>query len=192
MIFCQADVREPLQGAPLSHSKSPDLLPILYRQIEHRCSEVAQTAEPWPCHKGCDHCCRHLSEAPRLVEAEWRRLEEGLQTLSAEDRAGVEDRLRRVAEQETGPVVCPFLNTGKGACRVYDYRPAACRTYGFYQSRGGGLYCHQVEEHVEALESGSSPWDSPIVWGSQEGVDRDLEDQFGPTIGLKDWLDRRS
>jgi Fe-S-cluster containining protein len=178
---------------------SDAILSELHAQIEERCRKVAETRPPWPCHRGCDSCCRNLAEAPRLVRAEWQRLERGLEELADDVRAEVETRLEGVAAQEGGPVLCPFLDTEAGACRVYEHRPAACRTYGFYQDRDGGRYCHLVEAHVEddgpedrnddraALRSVFEG----IIWGSQPAIDQELERHLGPTIPLRRWWRER-
>lgn len=170
------------------------LLPVLYAEIEQRCQAVAAARPTWPCHRGCDHCCRSLAEAPRLVRAEWDRLEEGLAQLSEAVRAKVEVRLDAVAHQMSGPVICPFLDRDAGACQVYEHRPAVCRTYGFYQSRDGGRFCHLVAEHVvdEIASESSSPWESDLVWGSQSAVDQKLERRFGPAIALRQWFAERA
>ena len=57
--------------------------------------------------------------------------------------------------------MCPFLEDG--ACLVYEVRPVACRTYGFYVDRDGGQYC----ELVGALNA-------DVVWGNGASVDVDL------------------
>ena len=49
--------------------------------------------------------------------------------------------LRALTEQATRPAVCPMLDETASACRVYEYRPVACRTYGFYVQHDLGLYC---------------------------------------------------
>lgn len=165
---------------------SDTILSELHAQIEERCRKVAEARPPWPCHRGCDHCCRNLAEAPRLVGAEWQRLEQGLEGLADDVRAEVEARLEEVAAQEEGKVLCPFLDTDAGACRVYEHRPAACRTYGFYQDRDGGCYCHLVEAHVDDGETPRSVFEG-IVWGSQQAIDRQLEHRWGAMIPLRQW-----
>lgn len=80
----------------------------------------------------------------RLTRAEWELL-----------RSAIVDR-----PSSDDPRVCPFLDTGEGACRVYAHRPAACRTYGYYVERGDVLGCAQILERSDA----------PIVWGNGESV----------------------
>ena len=173
-----------------SESTRGDLLPILYREIEDRCRETAESLPPWPCRRGCDDCCRRLAEPPRLVREEWRRIERGLRGLDPEIRSEIEDRLIAVAELETGPVVCPFLGLESGACRIYDHRPSTCRTYGFYQRRDGAAYCGIVQDHVDR-DAADSPWESKIVWGRQESVDHRLQQVYGAPIPLRQWLRER-
>lgn len=166
-------------------------LPVLYKEIELRCQAVAATRPNWPCRQGCDHCCRSLSEAPRLVRAEWRRLEAGLARLDETTHARVLKRLDAVARQASGPVICPFLDRRAGACRVYEERPAVCRTYGFYQSRDGGRFCQLVAEHTNddrLRAERPSPWESDLVWGSQDAIDHEIEQRCGPVISLQSWL----
>ncbi len=166
------------------------LLPILYREIEDRCRETAESLPPWPCRRGCDDCCRRLAEPPRLVREEWRRIEIGLQGLAPEVRSEIEDRLVATAELDTGPVVCPFLELESGACGIYDHRPSTCRTYGFYQLRDGAAYCRIVEEHADR-DTEASPWASKIVWGRQESIDHRLKQAYGAPIPLRQWLRER-
>jgi Fe-S-cluster containining protein len=64
---------------------------------------------------------------------------------------------------------------------VYEHRPVACRTYGFYVERDQGLYCGQIRERVDAGEL------ADVVWGNQELVDRQL-DSLGPRLGLREWF----
>lgn len=148
----------------------------LHRAIDSRTREIASSHRNWPCHKGCDTCCRHLAEPPRLTRVEWDSLEEGLKRLPLDQQQEIAARIRA---NETA--ICPFLDPAAGACRVYDYRPIACRTYGFYVERDRGLYCKQIEAKVEAGEM------SDIVWGNVAGVDAALA-ELGEKIGLIEWF----
>ena len=76
--------------------------------------------------------------------------------------------------------ICPLLNAETGACLVYDVRPVACRTYGFYVDREGGLYCSEIAER-KGLED--------IVWGNGEAVEQRL-DELGPRLSLPEWIVR--
>ena len=73
-----------------------------------------------------------------------------------------------------------MLDEEAGACRIYDVRPIACRTYGFYAERGDVLGCFRIE----ALAKGSPD----IVWGNQASVQADL-DANGPAKSLSHWLE---
>src|SRR5262249_25261076 len=77
--------------------------------------------------------------------------------------------------------VCPFLDPQAGICLVYDYRPAACRTYGFYVERDRGLYCAIIERRVDAGEM------VDVVWGNAAGVEFKLEGLV-PKIALAEWF----
>jgi len=84
-------------------------------------------------------------------------------------RAAASDR----AGSRTGPVVCPFLApedgvARPGSCLVYDGRPAACRTYGYYAERGDLLGCATILAHDNDGAAG-------VVWGNQLAVDRELD-----------------
>ena len=87
----------------------------------------------------------------------------------------------RIAEallQSQGPYICPWLDRPSGRCLVYEARPLACRTYGFYVERGRGLYCHKIEKRVETGEMDA------VVWGNHDAI---LSAQ-GPLIGFKERL----
>lgn len=106
-------------------------------------------------------------------------LEEGLLLLSAEVRGGVRER---IAELKAAPYTCPLLDTEKGACLVYEQRPIACRTYGFYLERDKGLYCDLIRRRVESGEL------QDVIWGNQELVDHQL-DALGPRMEFREWFD---
>ena len=116
----------------------------------------------------------------RVTRAEWQRLESALEKLPSFVRNEVERRIRDT--QKTGPVVCPFLDPAAGACLVYEHRPVACRTYGFYRSRDGGRFCRIVQDKVDR------EGDVGIVWGNHEVIERRLERSFGPAAALSRWL----
>jgi uncharacterized protein len=164
----------------------PDRLALaqLNADIEERV-QLIRTAHPeWPCAKGCATCCRRLAEVPRLTEAEWDLLQEGIDTLPAALRLEVMRGITALADPPAGPIVCPLLDPASGACRVYHDRPVACRSYGFYVHRDQGLYCKSLESRVAAGE-----W-ADVVWGNQDAVDRRL-DGLGQARGLADWLQLR-
>ena len=156
-----------------------DLLP-LYREIEDRCTAIARQRPEWPCHRGCSTCCRQLAEPLWLVPAEWRRIEEGLSTLDPEEKATVLARLEEASTWREGHLECPFLDPSKGICRIYDHRPAACRTYGFYMDLDGGRFCHKIAEELAEAE---------VTWGHQPSIDRRLRATHGLPIALAEWFE---
>ena len=144
----------------------------IYAEVERRTRETSEPRAWWPCHRGCDSCCRRLADVPVLVRAEWELLREGLDALPTEVRADVDGRIAELAAQEregTLPkhIVCPMLDEAEGACRVYEHRPGACRTYGFYVDHGIGLHCGIITDAVAARPED----ETPITWGNAQGVD---------------------
>lgn len=149
--------------------------------IDARVQAIRESRPDWPCGKGCDTCCRSLAEVPRLTEAEWALLKEGLAALPAGRLAEITRNTAALAEQQTRPVVCPMLDRATGACPVYAHRPVACRTYGFYVQREKGMYCGDIEARVA---DGSL---ADVVWGNHDAVDRELGGQ-GQARALTDWF----
>ena len=77
------------------------------------------------------------------------------------------------------PVVCPLLDTSTGACLIYEARPVACRTYGFYADRNQVLGCRRIE----ALGD-----DRPeIVWGNHAAIEERLR-ALGPEAPIYEYL----
>lgn len=153
----------------------------LDEDVEAQQRRVRTTHPDWPCGKGCDGCCRRLAEVPRVSAAEWARLWEGLATLSAALREELIRGIAALSGEVSGPIVCPLLDPLTGACRVYPYRPVACRTYGYYVQQGLGLYCKDIETRVAAGE-----W-SEVVWGNHDAIDRRLAG-LGESRDLSQWL----
>lgn len=141
-----------------------DLLRVLHQDISERVRDIEK--DGWPCRKGCDSCCRSLHSQPVLTEVEWRLLQPSLTAALLERAMSAADR------------VCPLLDADSGSCTLYEVRPIACRTYGFYADREGGLYCSQIE-NLPGLEN--------VVWGNAEAVERRL-DSFGPRRRLSEWI----
>lgn len=102
-----------------------------------------------------------------VTEEEWRRLEPRLRD---------EQRAKLLAPVGPAPVTCPLLEDG--ACTVYEVRPVACRTYGFYAERDAGLHCAIVMEYAKHRD---------VVWGNGEAIAADLR-THGPERSLADWL----
>jgi Fe-S-cluster containining protein len=104
-------------------------------------------------------------------------MEQGISALPAHHQKAIAERLQMLSPQT--PVVCPFLDQDAGACLIYEHRPAACRTYGFYVERDKGLWCGRI----------ASADTTDVVWGNQCAVDCRLDD-LGPRINLREWFKR--
>jgi Fe-S-cluster containining protein len=156
------------------------MLVELHREIDTRTREIAASQTAWPCRRGCDTCCRRLAELPRLPRAEWSLVEDGLARLPRPLQLEIAGRIREIkssGEQR----VCPFLDRDAGSCLIYEHRPVACRTYGFYVERERGLYCGKIEARVEAGEF------SDVVWGNAAAIEARLE-ACGEKIPLLAWF----
>ena len=108
---------------------------------------------------------------PDISEIEWREVEAGLALLPAAARAEIDARMGAVSR------TCAFLDPVQGACVIYEHRPIACRTYGFYvDERGIGLHCGMIEarQYPEA------------VWGNHSSLEARLE-KLGPTKSTVQW-----
>lgn len=160
---------------------SSALLKQLHADIDDRVRTIRDGHPDWLCRMGCDGCCRRLAEIPRLTEAEWELLKEGLIGLPPEQFREIARQVAALAEQPARPVVCPLLDHAAGACRVYAHRPTACRTYGFYVQREHGLYCKDIQARVAGGD-----W-SEVIWGNQDAVDRRLGG-MGITRELTEWF----
>lgn len=155
-------------------------LPLLDARIDARVASTLSEHPYWPCQKGCDHCCRSLPHLPRVSLPEWERMRAAIEALpesiAEEVRAGIR------SQERTAKVTCPLLDRASGACRIYDARPIACRTYGFYTERDAGLHCSLVTAAIEAH------LDQPVTWGNGEALAREL-DTLGEPRSLAAWLD---
>jgi uncharacterized protein len=159
------------------------LLVTIQETIDRRVSAILAERGDWPCRKGCDECCRKLAAIPLLSEMEWSLLEAGLRSLATETQMQVESRIRSLCDSPARPITCPFLDREAGSCLVYDSRPLACRTYGFYVERDLGLYCRQIESGVERGEFAG------VVWGNQASIDAESA-KLGPQRSLLEWAIR--
>ncbi len=117
---------------------------------------------------------------PRLTQPEWDLVALGLQQLADTVRAEVYARVEEAAALQ-GAKTCPFLDRDAGSCLIYEHRPVACRTYGFYVERDRGLYCRSIEEEVDGGRM------SNVVWGNVAAVEASLA-AYGEKISLSDWL----
>ncbi|MFA5985107.1 MAG: YkgJ family cysteine cluster protein [Methylococcaceae bacterium] len=155
----------------------------LHDDIAARVSSIRSGQPDWLCRRGCDGCCRRLAEIPRLTADEWALLRVGLAALPAEQLLELAQALAELAGQTARPIICPLLELASGACRVYAYRPVACRTYGFYVQRELGLYCHDIQARV------ADGMLADVVWGNQDAVDHRLQG-LGVSLELTEWFKR--
>lgn len=155
-------------------------LQVLHERITARTEAIVDSCGTWPCNAGCDGCCRSLADVPRMTEPEWDLLREAISALPEEARSGVLGRAGALVVSKR-PIVCPLLNQESGWCLVYDARPVACRTYGFYRERDQGLYCGMIRDRVDSGEL------EHVVWGNQATISRAQED-LGPERDLLSWL----
>lgn len=157
-------------------------LPILDARAASRAERTHEAHPDFPCRVGCDGCCRSLPHLPSISDAEWVRLRDAILALDPVDR---DDILAGIASPTaSAKVVCPVLDRPRGACRAYEARPLACRTYGFFAERDGALACDLVVGFADAHE---------VVWGHGEAFLDDLR-ALGPSRTLAEHLadDRRS
>ena len=166
--------------SPLLPPSQREALEALYRQADARAARTASAHADWPCRRGCDHCCRNLAAPLPVSGLEWAYLWEGFQALPADVRAGV--RARVAALPETRPYVCPLLDPERGACLVYAHRPLACRTYGFYVSRGQGSWCDLIVAHL------ARRGEDGLVFGNQDAADADARALGGEPVTLFAWF----
>lgn len=170
-----------MAGAPRVSLPVLDALDALDARIEAR-AHASQEAHPWwPCREGCDHCCRSLSRLPVITSPEWERLQRALAALPPAVRGAVRARAADAPAEPSGPVTCPMLDTERGSCLVYAARPVACRTYGFYTERDGGLHCEKVTRAVE-----ENAGEGGVMWGNGEAIAHDLR-AIGEAVSLREW-----
>lgn len=156
-------------------------LTLLHADIDSRVTAIRDDHPDWLCRMGCDGCCHRLAEIPRLTADEWDWLCKGLSALPPEQLSDIGKGIAALAEQTLRPVICPLLDQAAGACRVYEHRPVACRTYGFYVQRDKGLYCHDIEARVA-----EGAW-ADVVWGNQDVIDHRLLG-LGNARDLTEWF----
>ena len=139
---------------------SPDPHPLLLQTEQWFSRARAALLGALPCHRGCSRCCIGVFPITILDAVE---ISKGLATLPDADQIDIqararsqvralEERLPRlkhsvlldewqdtevdaVAEQ-FGDLPCPAL-AADGSCRMYRFRPVACRTMGVPVDSGG-------------------------------------------------------
>lgn len=141
----------------------------LHADIDLRVDAIRTANPDWLCRSGCEGCCHRLAEIPQLTAEEWALLQEGMSQLPEALLQNIRQNVAALNEQQSRPIVCPMLNQENGTCRVYPYRPTACRTYGFYVQRDKGLYCKDIEAQVD-----SGRLDN-VIWGNQDAIDERLK-----------------
>jgi Fe-S-cluster containining protein len=152
-------------------------LEVLKQETDERARSTVR-GRAWPCRRGCDICCRRLATPPQLTEPEWRELRAGIELLPAPVRDSIDQRIEKMPG--SGPIVCPMLDREEGACLVYDHRPLACRTYGFYRERDRGQYCGEIEGRVDRGDY------EDVVWGNADGFEA-RQRQLGEMSDLRTW-----
>jgi Fe-S-cluster containining protein len=149
--------------------------------IDERVASIREEHPNWRCRMGCDHCCHTLADVPYLTALEWELLQQGLKTLPPAILNIIRDQVASLTQQASGAMRCPMLDKSAGACRVYAYRPIACRTYGFYVQHQHGLYCQDIELLVKAGVLNN------VVWGNQNTIERRLS-RLGESKKLTEWF----
>ena len=157
-----------------------ELLVSIQQSIDARVSGIVDVQRSWPCRAGCDRCCRHLAAIPEITAPEWALMSAGRHALPEAVQRAVTERMRAL-EDATYPFTCPLLDTPSGLCLVYEHRPLACRTYGFYVEHGIALYCEEIRAPADAGRL------DDVVWGNQATVD-DRSVGLGVKRSLIDWL----
>ena len=169
--------------APRGESMS-ESLQTLHGDIAARTFRILEVAPDWPCRRGCDSCCRSLAAEPLLTAAEWQVIDSALSQLPESTHRLINSQIGGL-DSAARPLTCPFLDHDRGECFVYDARPAACRTYGFYVERDRGLYCRLIEGRA-----GRGEFDD-VVWGNHESIEVRL-DALGPRRALTEWMSGHS
>lgn len=161
---------------------SPDTLHQIYADIDQRVFAMVAAEPSWPCHKGCDGCCRQLAQPPQMTAAEWAAVQHGLAQLETPVQAEIAERIWALSHAVSGPVTCPLLDDVTGTCRVYAYRPAACRMYGFYVSREGNQWCDMIQSlHEAGMGDG-------VALGNEQAIQRELHERFGAPQSIVTWF----
>jgi len=179
-------------------------LPVLDREIEARARAIQETEPYWPCKEGCDLCCRSLPHLPTISATEWERLGPAIDALPREVQGDIRRRIDEASASEASAseasacdadasaapagarprVTCPLLDLERGACRVYEARPIACRTYGFFTERDAGLHCALVTDAIAEHDAAER-----IIWGNGERI-ADAMRAHGEVASLASFMGR--
>ena len=156
------------------------------------------------CRVGCTGCCHGLFE---ISLADVTVLIEGLRTLEPPLRDDLVTSAKRAMDETSHPVLreaatevktaffdragdvpCPALGPA-GECRIYAFRPLACRTFGLPLREGPdyrGEECELNFTRAGASEKESAAWD--LEWEDVLGPEDELT--VPEAIVLADRLDR--
>jgi Fe-S-cluster containining protein len=159
----------------------PRFLPLLDQRIDERVWAIRSEHPFWPCQRGCSACCRSLGELPHATAAEWERLYTGFARLPRGTQASIASRIAALyGKPVSGPIACPFLDPGEGACLVYEHRLLACRAHGYFVSRGEGRWCQALESELAARAP-------TVMFGNLDAVLAEARGQGGDPWTLLAW-----
>lgn len=161
-------------GQPLTN------LDRICQVVANRVERIASNHAFWPCRRGCDDCCRSLASVPRVSQPEWRCIAKAIDEMPAAVGCELRQRIRDSAFASR-PVTCPLLEASTGSCLIYDARPIACRSYGFYAERDKVLGCDCI-----VTISQQKP---DVIWGNHPALEEQMDD-LGPAAELFIWLAR--
>jgi len=157
---------------------STSQLRVIQDEVRFRVEEMVAAHGDWPCRRGCDDCCRRLASVPTVTAPEWRAIADAIQLLPVPTAKLIRERIQE-SSALSRPITCPLLDTRSGACLVYDARPVACRTYGFYVERTDVLGCNRIEAIADQ--------NAHLIWGNHVAVEEKLS-ALGPASELHAWL----
>jgi len=161
-----------------------DILQKLYEKIEIRTSSAQEVKPDWPCRKGCSLCCQKLAYPLIITETEWSYLSKGMAQLPPEVQQEVHQKIESLGtwdKTQQKHVVCPLLDQETGACRTYEYRPAACRMYGFYVSRHNNQWCEEIEVLYTSHQLDG------VILGNFTATKEQLKRNFGEEKSIVEW-----
>ena len=104
-----------LTGKHLNKAHSANaILNNAYKFVDLAMSDMAAASV---CAKSCAHCCK-LAVDVTLLEAAY-----------IEKNTGYKMNLNKQRQPERNQTYCPFLNTKTATCKIYKFRPLACRWF---------------------------------------------------------------